>query len=477
MSLPFFHKDHTDISNHLDFPSEFLNLPASSENCILIVGPDLVRRDAAPSQGYTYPYLERLLKGIVEWCTQNNVIREQDIIYDLHALLHNGALVPLAYRIEEYLAARQVKEQCLRDVLAPYSQVEAIHGWLTRTSFRGYITTSYNTCIETAYAQSQHRRLRKFYQPLLALAVDASRKKQPFILKLYGDLDEPSSIKLGHRLLTGLYAEDVCEQLQRLFSEIPAIFIGFDDADRDLTVLQSLVKDGYLVHQKHSTCVKGKVKCDNLIEISGYAALGPEPLSHNGTLLAVRTPPSDTKATRERVLPILSTPPDTEQDHRKATQQRSKKVIDVVIFYAPEDKGYKDGIVKVLNGLKIKEGKPYEIEYMSWAMGESLGYMTDRNDPLLSKQLVILLISLSFLGSDCYDKEHMRKVVNRHRQGAWISPILVSTCDWQGRQFDSLEKYILPRDKVPISDWKSRAKAYFDISKGLEYALDSLACC
>jgi hypothetical protein len=256
MSLPFFHKDHIDISIHLDFPSELLNLPASSENYILIIGPDLVRREAVPSQGHTHTYLQHLLKGMVVWCTQNKVIQDQDIIHDLHVLLHNGALVPLAYSIEEYLAAAQLKEQCLKAVLNPYSQAEAIHYWLTRFPFRGYITTSYDTCIETAYEETQQGQLGKFYQTSLAHAVDASRKKQPFILKLYGDLAEPDSIKLGHRLLTGLYAEDVRQQLRQLFFETPAIFIGFDDADEDLTALQSLVVDGYNGLQKHSSRAK-----------------------------------------------------------------------------------------------------------------------------------------------------------------------------------------------------------------------------
>lgn len=253
MSLPFFHKNHTDISNYLDFPGDLLTSPASSQDCILIAGPDLVRREAVPGQGHTPTYLERLLKGMVVWCTQNKVIQDQDIIHDLHILLHNGALVPLAYRIEEYLAAAQLKEQCLRAVLNPYSQVEEIHHRLTRFPFRGYITTSYDTCIETAYAETQQGQLGKFYQPSLAHAVDASRKKQPFILKLYGDLAEPDSIKLGHRLLTGLYAEDIREQLRQLFSETRTIFIGFTDADEDLIAMKNLVTDGYDGQQKHPT--------------------------------------------------------------------------------------------------------------------------------------------------------------------------------------------------------------------------------
>jgi len=75
----------------------------------------------------------------------------------------------------------------------------------------------------------------------------------------------------------------------------------------------------------------------------------------------------------------------------------------------------------------------------------------------------------------------MQKVVKRHRQRAWISPILVSACNWRGTQFDSLEEYILPKNKIPIAIWRSLGKdegeAYLEISESLEKAFDYLAFC
>jgi len=466
MSPPSFHTNHLDISDQIDFPSELLNSPASGEKYILVVGPDLVKRGATADRGLSNTYLGRLLEGMVEWCTEKKVIQEQDVVHDLRTLLHNGALVPLAYRIEEYLAAKKLKKQCLRAVLNPHSQVEPIHYWLACIPFRGYITTSYDSCIETACVQTQRRQIHKFYRSSLAHLVDSSRKGQPFILKLYGDLDNPNSIKLGHRLLTGLYTENVREQLQQLFSETQTTFIGFDKTDEDLAVLHNLVKEGHLIHQRYSTRVAEQPRRSDPIEISDHTGSTPETLSRNETLFTARIPFAKG---------VPSTLPYTEQDSWEGTQQGNKKVISICIFYALEDKRYQKEIIKVLNGLKNKESKAYEIEYISCAMGESLGYRTDIRDPLMSKHLIILLISLSFLGSGYYNKEHMRRVVNRHMQGAWISPILVSPCDWQGRQFDSLKAVILPRGEVPISDWRSRAKAYINISQSLEYALNWLA--
>ena len=112
------------------------------------------------------------------WCVQKNVIQQQDIIDELRTLLSNGALVPAGYKIEEYLAAQQQKQECLRAVLHSHNQVKEIHYHLARIPFRGYITTSYDTCIETAYTEIQHNQLRKFYKTSLSKTIEACRNKR-----------------------------------------------------------------------------------------------------------------------------------------------------------------------------------------------------------------------------------------------------------------------------------------------------------
>ena len=474
MSQPFSRTKLLDISNYLDVSNELLNLPSSSEHSILIVGPDLVRREVAIGKGY----MERLLKRIVEWCIQEKIIQDQDIIQDLHTLLQNGALVPLAFRIEEYLATKQLKEQCLHAVLSSDNQVRKIHRDLVRVPHRGYVTTSYDTCIETAYAQHQRSTLPTFYPSSIAQAIKASQKKQPFILKLYGDIDDPDSIRLSQRLLTGLYTEDVREQLRQLFSETLAIFVDFDEADEDYIALQSLAKDRIFAYPNQPTCIVEKVISDNLIGFNYYARSNSETLPQSDVLIPANTPFEEGNPESVTTSSKSPTHPATKQNNHRGMKQDNKKLIDVCIYYASKDDKYKEGIEEVLDALKKKKDRCFEIEYISWAMGTSLGYTTDIRNPLISKQLVILLISQSFLAG--YDEKQMEEVVIRHQRGAWISPILVRPCDWQGHQFiDTLERYILPQNKIPISSWKNLNKdeddAYANISKCLEKALDDLA--
>ena len=470
MSQPFSHTKLLDISNYLDVSNELLNLPASSEHSILIVGPDLVRREVALGKGY----MGRLLKRMVQWCIQEKIIQDQDIIQDLQILLQNGALVPLALRIEEYLATKHLKEQCLRAVLSFDSQVRKIHRDLVRVPYRGYVTTSYDTCIETAYAQHRRSTLPTFYPSSIAQAIKASQKKQPFILKLYGDMDDPGSIKPGHRLLTGLYTEDVREQLRQLFSETPAIFVGFDDADLDFIALQQLVKNGYIVYQNQPTCISEQIITDHLFGINYYAKGNAETFFHNEVLLAVNTPLKEANQKSQTTSSAPSTHSATEQNNHTRTQQKDKKVIDVCIYYNSNDEKYKNQLEVVLEGLKRKYDGCFGIEYISWAMGRSLDYITGEN-PLKLKQLVILLISRDFLAG--YDKEEMNEVADRHKKGARICPILVRDCDWEGHKFmETLKDAILPEDHVAISaSNKSKDVVYKKISQRLYEVLDYLA--
>ena len=480
MSLPTYPTGYLDIFNNSDFPRELLNSPSYAENYILVVGPNLARQEAAHDHGHTPTYLGRLLERMVEWCVQENVIQQQDTINDLRTLLYNGALVQVGYKIEEYLATPQQKQQCLSAVLHPYNQVKEIHYHLAHIPFRGYITTGYDTCIETAYAEIHHNQLRKFYKPFLSRAVKACRNKQPFILKLYGDLDDSDSITLGHRLLTGLYAEDDRDQLRQLFSGVSSLFIGFEKADLDLDVLKSLAKDKIIVHQKYPdrALELEKVESNDLLETGTFTksfTISYESLSHSRMLLAVHNPPQDTKEASRKASSTSPRSPSAEQDSQEETQQENKIPITVFIFYAPKDNKYKIEIEKVLNGLKNKKGKPFDIICGSLALGESIAYKTDMKHPLTSKDLVILLISRDFMGSKYYDKEQIQEVVERHGKGAWICPILVRPYNWEGYQFDELTESILPSNRIPITKWRPQDDAYVDISEGLEYALDYLA--
>ncbi len=484
MPLSPYPTDYVDILTNSDFPGELLNAPYNGENYLLVVGPNItqsvIARDHRP--GHTDTYLGWLLNRMVTWCIQEHVIQQQDTINDLHALLENEALIPAAYQIEEYLASEQEKQQCLRAVLHSHNQVRAIHYFLARISFRGFITTSYDTCIETAFAEIQQRQLRRFYKPSISEAIHASQKKQPFILKLYGDLNSTYSIHLGHRLLTGLNAENDREQLRELFAGVSTLFIGFEETDPDLNVLKNLTQDRVIIHPEYHDLVlePEEIAGYDLLEIDTAARnateLYDELLIPTKTVLAIDEFQKGKKAANQYTPDRHSDAFNAKKENEEENQHEDKPSITVFIYYALEDKEYKDNLEKIVRNLSNKE-IPFEIQCKSGALGESWGYTTGIKDPLQESALVILLISMDFLGSDHYDPKQIQKVISRHndvKENGWVCPILVRKSDWEGTQFDEVKMFILPKNHIPISKWKDPDDAYFEISGDLTFALTNI---
>src|SRR5688572_11478915 len=91
---------------------------------------------------------------------------------------------------------------------------------------------------------------------------------------------------------------------------------------------------------------------------------------------------------------------------------------------------------------------------------------------LNTAQLILLLVSSSFVSSDyCYDVE-MKRELERHTAGdARVIPIILRDCDWKDAPFGKLQ--VLPTDARPITakGWKNTHEAFADVVKGLRAAL------
>lgn len=83
-------------------------------------------------------------------------------------------------------------------------------------------------------------------------------------------------------------------------------------------------------------------------------------------------------------------------------------------------------------------------------------------------QVILLLISPSFLASDyCYGKE-MQQAMARHEQGeVCVIPIIVRpVAGWQDAPFGKLQA--LPRDAKPITTWRDEDEAFLNVAEGVD---------
>jgi anti-anti-sigma factor len=95
------------------------------------------------------------------------------------------------------------------------------------------------------------------------------------------------------------------------------------------------------------------------------------------------------------------------------------------------------------------------------------------DNKLESSQLVLLLISPSFIASDyCYDVE-MKRAINRHEAGeAKVIPIILRPVDWTAAPFSKLQA--LPTDAKPVTRWRNRDEAFVDVVNGIRRAIDEI---
>lgn len=87
--------------------------------------------------------------------------------------------------------------------------------------------------------------------------------------------------------------------------------------------------------------------------------------------------------------------------------------------------------------------------------------------------LILLLMSPSFIHSDyCFGKE-LRVALHRHQAGeARIIPIILRPCEWQ--ETDLARIQALPRDGTPISRWPDPDDAWFDVTRGVRRVVEAL---
>ncbi len=92
---------------------------------------------------------------------------------------------------------------------------------------------------------------------------------------------------------------------------------------------------------------------------------------------------------------------------------------------------------------------------------------------LQSAQIILLLISSSFLASDyCYDIEMQKALEKQEKGNARVIPIILRECDWQIASFRKLQA--LPSNGKPATMWGNKDAAFADIARGIREVAEKL---
>jgi hypothetical protein len=89
---------------------------------------------------------------------------------------------------------------------------------------------------------------------------------------------------------------------------------------------------------------------------------------------------------------------------------------------------------------------------------------------LRGADLILLLISPDFIGSDyCWDVE-LTQAMKRHRKGeAQVIPIILRASDWKSLWFGELQA--LPKNAKPVRSWTDMDAAFQDVIEGVRRAV------
>ena len=142
--------------------------------------------------------------------------------------------------------------------------------------------------------------------------------------------------------------------------------------------------------------------------------------------------------------------------------------LQVFFSYSHEDEEQRNQLEKHLASLqRQKLIEPWHDRRL--LAGENID---DRiSEELKHADIVLLLISASFIASDYCASKEMNYALERHTAGdAIVIPVIVKNCDWQSGPFARLNA--VPKDAKPITSWPNPDDAYTDVAKAIRAVVE-----
>jgi hypothetical protein len=95
------------------------------------------------------------------------------------------------------------------------------------------------------------------------------------------------------------------------------------------------------------------------------------------------------------------------------------------------------------------------------------------DEEIESANIVLLLVSASFIASDYAYGRELEQALQRHKKGTCrVIPVILRPVDWSDTPFSSLQA--LPKDGKPVTMWKNRESALLDVVRGIQKAVEEL---
>jgi hypothetical protein len=145
--------------------------------------------------------------------------------------------------------------------------------------------------------------------------------------------------------------------------------------------------------------------------------------------------------------------------------------VKVFFSYSHKDEALRDELATHLSLLKRK-GLIEAWHDREISAGKEWANAIDDN--LDAADVILLLVSANFLGSDyCYDKEMGRAMERHEAREACVIPIILKPSDWSDAPFGKLQA--LPKNAKPITTWQDQDEAFLNVTQGIRRAVEEIA--
>ncbi|MEH2260288.1 GUN4 domain-containing protein [Nostoc sp.] len=95
------------------------------------------------------------------------------------------------------------------------------------------------------------------------------------------------------------------------------------------------------------------------------------------------------------------------------------------------------------------------------------------NDNLNTADIILLLVSSDFIGSNyCWDVEVTTAIESHNTGKARVIPIILRRVDWSHTPFAKLQ--FLPKNAEPVTSWTNRDEAFTNVAQGIRAAAQQL---
>lgn len=137
--------------------------------------------------------------------------------------------------------------------------------------------------------------------------------------------------------------------------------------------------------------------------------------------------------------------------------------IKVFISYSHKDELHKDSLEDHLSTLK-NNGQIETWHDRKLIAGQN--WEGEISENLKEAEVILFLISASFLASDYCQNVEVKTAIERHVKGeAVLIPIIVRPSDWTHSPFGAFQA--LPKDSIAVTKWDDEDEAWLDVINGI----------